>query len=367
MPIKDFEDKRLEDQNQEKESNSLASGQHINRPDKKLLLGTVQFYEDILTSINKSFIAVYNGHGKHIEVWGNANFREEYGINLSDFKGKLLQDIFPEPLAQLLLKKISDVFESGKSNFTNFDVEFPNGIFAMEVSFSPLTSDNEYPTSVIAYFRDVTDKAKYEKELSTAKEKYRNLIELSPEGIITTNIKGVISSVNIAFKEFSGYAEDEIIGKKITKLPNFDPLTISRFQANIDYIIENNISQPFELSWIKQDGVLLWFEIYVSPINKKGRLIGLQIIFNNITDRKLIENDLLKSKQAYKIIIENAHEAIFIIQNDQIRFCNSKLLDLLNSSMDELITKTLFRFHPPIGSRKNQSKAKRAITRKISY
>ena len=348
MPIKDFEDKRLEDQNKEKESNSLASGQNINRPDKKLLLGTVQFYEDILTSINKSFIVVYNKHGKHIEVWGNASFRETYGIALSDFQGKLLQDIFPESLAQDLLKKISDVFESGKSNLAHFNIEFPKGNFSMEVSFSPLASDNDSPTTVIGNFRDVTDKTIYEKELIIAKEKYRNLVELSPGGIITTNIKGVISSVNLAFTEFSGYTGDEIIGKKITKLPNLSPLTISRFQAGIDYVLENNTVPPFELAWEMKDDVLLWFEIHISPIRRKNRPVGLQIIFNNITERKQVENDLLKSKQAYKIIIENSHEAIFILQNNQIRFCNSRLLELMNSSMNELLRKSFLDFIHPL-------------------
>jgi len=326
MPIKDFEDKRLEDQNEEIESNNLASGQNFNRPDKKLLLGTVQFYEDILTSINKSFIAVYNKHGKHIEVWGNANFREIYGINLSDFQGKLLQDIFPESLAQDLLKKINEVFESGKPKLTHFNVEFPNGNFNLEAHFSTLSSDNEFPTTVIGNYRDVTEKTKYEKELVIAKEKYRNLVELSPEGIVTTNIKGVITSINVAFQKFSEYPENEIKGKKITNLPNLNPTTISRFRSSINHILENKLVQPFELVWEKTNGTFLWFEIHISPINKKNRPIGLQIVFNNVTERKQIENDLLKSKQAYKIIIENAHEAIFILQNNHIRFCNSKLL-----------------------------------------
>lgn len=337
MPIKDFEDKRLEDQNKEIESNSLTAGQNINRPDKKLLLGTVQFYEDILTSINKSFIVVFNNHGKHIEVWGNANFKEDYGIALSDFKGKLLQDIYPEELAQDLLLKINEVFESGKSNLTNFDVEFPKGSFRMEVTFSPLSSDNDFPTTVIANFRDVTDKTRYEKELSLAKEKYRNLVELSPEGIITTNIKGVITSANLAFKEFSGYSDAAIVGKKITKLPNLNPLSVSRFQANIDYILDNQSTQAFELSWEKDEGIVSWFEVHISAIKKKNRLVGLQVLFNNITERKQIESDLLKSKQAYKVIIENAHEAIFILQDNQIRFCNSKLIEMVNTSMDELL------------------------------
>jgi len=348
MPIKDFEDKRLEDQNKEKESNPLASGQHINRPDKKLLLGTVQFYEDILTSINKSFIVVFNSHGKHIEVWGNANFREIYGVAISEFKGKLLQDVYPESHAHDLLLKINEVFETGKSNSMQFQVEFPKGNFNMEVLFSPLNANEDIPSTVIGNFRDITDSVKTEKELKTTREKYRNLVELSPEGIITTNLKGVISSVNVAFKEFSGYSEERIIGRKITKLPNFNPLAISRFQANIDYIIENQTTQPFELSWEKEEGTLLWFEIHISPLIKNNRPVGLQLIFNNITERKQVENDLLKSKQAYKIIIENAHEAIFVIQDNHVRFCNSQLLKLMDCSMDELLKKPFIDYVHPI-------------------
>lgn len=358
MPIKDFEDKRLEDQNKEEESNPLATGQHINRPDKKLLLGTVQFYEDILTSINKSYIVVFNSHGKHIEVWGNANFREIYGIAISEFKGKLLQDIYPESIAQNLLIKINEVFESRKPCSSQFQIEFPKGNFIMEVLFSPLSEDNVIPTTVIGNFRDVTDKIKTDKELEIAKENYRNLVELSPEGIIKTNLKGVISSVNLAFIKFSGYSEDQLIGRKITKLSYFNSRTISRFQANIDYVLENKSTQLFELSWKNERGVLFWFEIHISPINKNNRPVGLQLIFKNITERKQIENDLLKSKHAYKIIIENAHEAIFIIQNDHIRFCNSQLLELLNCSMDELMSRSFIEYIHPVDQETTKQRLK---------
>ncbi len=347
MPIKDFEDKRLENQNKGKDSNLLASGQNISRPDKKLLLGTVQFYEDILTSINKSFIVVYNKHGKHIEVWGNTNLRDIYGITPDDFKGKLIPDIFPPDLAQDIIHKINQVFDSGKSILTHINVDFPKGQFWMELSLSPLPGNNDKPTAVIGYFRDVTDKIKYEKELIIAKEKYRNLVELAPEGILTANLKGVILSINLAFQKFSGYHENELIGKKITKLPNLSPRIISHFQSIILQITEEKAILPFELSWENNNGTLLWFEIHVSPIKRRNKLNGFQVIFNNITERKQIENDLLKSKQAYKIIIENSHEAIFILQNNRIRFCNSRLLELLNSSMDELLKKSFLDFiHP---------------------
>ena len=66
---------------------------------------------------------------------------------------------------------------------------------------------------------------------------------------------------------------------------------------------------------------------------------------------KLIEKDLFKSKQTYKVIIENAHEAIFIVQDNHVKFCNSKFLELLNCSMDELSRTPFDQFVHPLDKR----------------
>ncbi|MCD4665271.1 MAG: PAS domain-containing protein, partial [Bacteroidales bacterium] len=99
MSIKDLEDKRLEDQRRDKGLIQLKSEQKSNEPDNQLLLGTVQFYEDIFNSLNKTIIVVYNHTGKHIEVWGSSGLKDIYGFAPQDFKGKTLDNVFPEPIA----------------------------------------------------------------------------------------------------------------------------------------------------------------------------------------------------------------------------------------------------------------------------
>ena len=172
-------------------------------------------------------------------------------------------------------------------------------------------------------------------------------MNLSPECLLTANLKGVISSVNFALAKITGYKEEELIGKKITRLPNLKSQDISRFQAIIDIVNNNEIPPSFEFEWVNREGSLLWCEVRVSRITKNNKLSGFQVIFNEITERKLIEKDLLKSKQAYKVIIENSHEAIFIIQDNHIKFCNSRFIELLNCSMDELLRTPFENFvHP---------------------
>jgi PAS domain S-box-containing protein len=337
MPSKDFEDKRLEGRNKERDLNHLDSGHNSNRSDKKLLLGTVQFYEDILYSLSNSLIIVYNQHFKQIEVWGNSVVEDLYGIKINDFKAKLLSENFPSSISGDLKNQISQVFETGQRSYSKLNIDFPNGNFWLDVTSTPLVEQNGQTSAVVCYFRDITEKVRYEKELLSTKEKVRNLIELSPECLLTANLKGVISSVNYALSKITGYQEEELIGKKITRLPNLKSQEISRFQAIIDIVNNNEIPPFFEFEWTDKDGDLLWCEVRVSHITKNNKLSGFQVIFNEITDRKLIEKDLLKSKRAYKVIIENSHEAIFIVQDNHIKFCNSRFLELLDCSMDELM------------------------------
>ena len=45
------------------------------------------------------------------------------------------------------------------------------------------------------------------------------MIELSPDSIVTVNLKGVVTSCNSAYEKFTGYSKEETIGKHFNKLP----------------------------------------------------------------------------------------------------------------------------------------------------
>ena len=51
------------------------------------------------------------------------------------------------------------------------------------------------------------------KQLRESEEKWRSLVELAPDGIVTMNMKGVITSINSAFTRLTGYSSEEVVGK----------------------------------------------------------------------------------------------------------------------------------------------------------
>lgn len=336
MSIQNSDKERIKDQKGDGLSGDSNAGQPVGNTDKKLLLGTVQFYEDILDSMQNTFVAVLNDKGKFIEVWGNSSLFSIYGINPLQFKGKLVDDLFKESIAFRLKNSIHQIFERGDTQTVKARFHFPKGDFWLEINISPLMKGGEATKAVVAYFHNVTDAVQKEQELEIHREKYKNYFEQVPEGIIFVNHKGIITSVNQALQNLSGYRSDKFVGLKLIRIPFLIPADIPRFQALVDSIYDGLHPVSFEFEWKNAAGLKVWSEIQTSFITKNGKVTGAQVIFNDITERKLIEKDLLKSKQAYKVIIENAHEAIFVLQENRIRFCNSRLLDLVGYSMDHL-------------------------------
>jgi PAS domain S-box-containing protein len=336
MPLQSSDKEHPKGPEKERDADGSKSGQEQNPSDKKLLLGTVQFYEDILDSMQNTFVAVINEQGKVIEVWGNAGLKSLYGLNPLEFKGKLIDDLFQESVAFRLKNSIHQIFQTGSSQSVKARYHFPKGEFWIEANMSPLAKSSEPSKTVVAYFHNVTDAVQKEHELEIHREKYKNYIEHIPEGIVFVNHKGIITSVNQALQNISGYRSDSFIGFKLTRIPFLDAEDVPRFQALVDSIYDGLHPVSFEFKWQNAAGLKVWTEVQTSFITRGGKVTGAQIIFTDITERKLIERDLLKSKQAYKVIIENAHEAIFILQENHIRFCNSRLLDLVGYSMDHL-------------------------------
>ena len=62
-----------------------------------------------------------------------------------------------------------------------------------------------------------------------AEGQYREIVELSPDGIITVNLKGTITSCNQAFTYLAGFSKEEIVGKHFTKLPTLRAKDIPKY------------------------------------------------------------------------------------------------------------------------------------------
>jgi two-component system cell cycle sensor histidine kinase/response regulator CckA len=96
-------------------------------------------------------------------------------------------------------------------------------------------------------------------------------------------------------------------------------------------IIENEDEQ-----FVRANGTLDWVRRKVYPWRKPNGEIGGLIMFTEvITERKLAQNALIESEEKYRKLVDNATDAIFIVQDDAIKFANPRTRDLLGYAIEE--------------------------------
>ena len=129
-------------------------------------------------------------------------------------------------------------------------------------------------------------------ELESSDLRFRNLIDLAPNGIITANIKGTILSINKAWTKLTGYTEEDFTSGRIKWNQLFHPEDASKTQERE---IEYNKSPTPQLEYrIKaKDGTTHWIlsktQKFYNEIRKQW---GARGIFIDITDKKISEQRL---------------------------------------------------------------------------
>ncbi len=172
--------------------------------------------------------------------------------------------------------------------------------------------------AIMATIVDVTNKKDAEEKVKESEEKYRHLFENSPNMIILLDSNGRILDANTPFLSVFNYKEDEIIGKNFQQLENVSLEASSVYKKRFKEIFDNGILEPFELQAAVKGDFLRWMSIQSSLIDIDGKKL-LQVIFQDINDRKEAEQRLRESEQKYRIISENANDLITVI-NEKFRF-----------------------------------------------
>lgn len=97
---------------------------------------------------------------------------------------------------------------------------------------------------------------------------------------------------------------------------------------------------------IRKDNSVRWVEKKVSPVlDETGRLVRLDGVIRDITERKEDEVQHQKTEALYRQIIETAQEGIWTIDEfEKTNFVNQKICKMFGYTYDEMMGKSLFDF-----------------------
>jgi len=236
-----------------------------------------------LQSLNESG-HIINVSSAWLDILG---YSKKYVIGKSfrDFLSDNYKDHFKECFPKFKeMGQISDVeFEMKKKNGNIIFVSF-NGKIIHD-------SKGRFKQT-LCFMQDISNRKEIEKELLESENKYREIIEQSPDSIVTFDLKGFVTSCNAAHEKFTGYSKEETIGKHFTKLPFLRLSEIPKYLKIFNGVLRNKKSIYLELRWIKKDGSSHIGDITIDVIKRENKPVGFQAIIRDITERKKTEEKL---------------------------------------------------------------------------
>ena len=99
---------------------------------------------------------------------------------------------------------------------------------------------------------------------------------------------------------------------------------------------------------IRKDGTTVWTEVNISVIRDENQQpLGILGVTRDIAERKQAEEALRDSEEQYRLVVENAKESIFIVQDIKIVFVNPAAIGMAGYSKEILTSKSFTDFvHP---------------------
>lgn len=115
----------------------------------------------------------------------------------------------------------------------------------------------------------------------------------SPIGVLITSPNGEVEFCNPEFEKYAGVTSEDILGKQF---PYLLPSKDSKLQDPIGLALKGGVYQG-EQQIALFDNLPQWYAISIAPVfNREGEISHLIFVFDNITERKEYEKQIVFSK-----------------------------------------------------------------------
>ncbi len=189
-------------------------------------------------------------------------------------------------------------------------------IIYVEVHETPIV-ENGKTVAIVGALINITPRKEAIKKNKDNEQKYRNLFENAPDGIIQLDDKGYILECNNAYCEMIDYKHEELIGKHVTSTLASEQKNL--FKENFPTLINTGKLLLEEVHLTKKKGEIVKVRRNANAIyDANGKFSGIIVHTHNITKQKELEEKLMNVKKLEAVGLmasRIAHEFKNILQS----------------------------------------------------
>ena len=182
-------------------------------------------------------------------------------------------------------------------------------------------------------------------ELVKSEQRWATTLGSIGDAVISTDIECRITFMNAEAEALTGWTLALAFTKPVTEVFNIiNEYTRRKVEDPVSRVLKEGIVVGLanHTILVRRDGTEVPIDDSGAPIRDcGGKIMGVVLVFRDITERKQVEEAMRKSEEKYRSIVETANEGIWIVNADRrTTYVNNKMAEMLGYSAHELVGKS---------------------------
>ncbi|OPX69509.1 MAG: sensory histidine kinase AtoS [Methanoregulaceae archaeon PtaB.Bin056] len=275
-----------------------------------------------------------------ILTFANRTLAEMFGFSSPDeMRGQHFSRFMAPGEHNRVLPIFQKCIETGRVPDFTLEIEAvrnDGGRFFMELKAALVIGDGRVQ-GTRGIIRDISDRRKADEHLRILVQ----LLDSAPASITVHDLEGNFLYANQRTLDLHGYTRDEFLSMNLHDLDV--PESEALIQARIEKIMQTGESD-FDVQHFKKDGTAVPLHVNTLLTEWMGKKVLLSIA-TDLTERLAAQEEIRKSEEKYRRIVETAHEGIWAMdEHFATTYVNRRMAEILGYSPEEMIGRPIDSF-----------------------
>jgi len=238
------------------------------REEAEALLRRQQIEQQVLLDLIPAMVWYKDTHNRILRT--NRLAAESMNKSIAEVEGQSTYDLWPDEAEQYYQDDL-EVIRTGRPKLGIVEL-YQAGAGEkrwLQTDKVPYCDTDGTVLGVLVFAQDITERKRTAEALRASEERFRNIIESSPNGILTVNQEGIIVLVNKMLATLFGYDRDELLGQSVDALvpERFRNQHAAQRRAFFDNPTVRSLGADRTLFGLRKDGTEFLIEIGLAPLS----------------------------------------------------------------------------------------------------
>lgn len=268
-------------------------------------------YRLIFETANEG-IWVTDGEGRTILV--NQRMADMLGYTADELQGRIPSEFLHADQDSTVLRARQEL-TAGATTHYEFRFRRKDGADLWVISSAAPVKDGEGRLiRTISMLSDITERKQAETALRASEQRWATTLSSIGDAVIASDIEGRITFMNAVAEELTGWLLGEASMKPVTEVfKMINEHTRQQVQDPVAKVIEYGVIVGLanHTVLVRKDGTEVPIDDSGAPImDKDGNIVGVVLVFRDITERKQAEDQLRASLAEKEVLLKEIHHRV---------------------------------------------------------